>query len=338
MNLQVEKIRLLLIGQIALSQREMSEAGVQLVGLAGAAKDGLRLVQRLKPDLVVIAVNMPEPADLVAIEEVMKIQPTPILLVAERCEERLAQDAVRRGALEVMATASDSGGRRQLLHKIRLLAGVKVIRHISGGKALPPAGEAMFSTEPRKAARAVVIASSLGGALILETVLSQLAEDFPAPIVVAQHISEGFSGELADWLNHKTALAVRVAGNGDELRPGTVWIAPPEYDVRIAVGQVIALSACRPGVIYHPCCDSLLTSAAAIYRSAAVGVILTGMGSDGVEGLAAIKRAGGMTIAQDEQSSLIYNMPRLAVERGVVDCVVSAEGIAAELKKAVGVC
>ena len=130
MNLQVEKIRLLLIGQIALSQREMSEAGVQLVGLAGAAKDGLRLVQRLKPDLVVIAVNMPEPADLVAIEEVMKIQPTPILLVAERCEERLAQDAVRRGALEVMATANDSGGRRQLLHKIRLLAGVKVIRHI----------------------------------------------------------------------------------------------------------------------------------------------------------------------------------------------------------------
>ncbi|WP_346355945.1 chemotaxis protein CheB [Azotosporobacter soli] len=339
MNEEKPFVRVLIVGELVIAESEMAAAGIRVIGVTGSGKEGVNLTRRLCPDVIMIVVETPQSDDLEAIEVIMKNQPTPILLLVGCLDERLAREAVSRGALEVFQKEEfDSRCRRQLLHKLRVLAGVKVIRHISGREEGRANSDAMSAKMKKEHLKAVIIASSLGGAAILEIILSQLAADFPAPIVVAQHISEGFSEELADWLDHKTSLTVRVATHGARLLPGLVLIAPPEYDVRIAAQGTVALSPCLPGVIYHPCCDSLLSSAADVYQEAVVGVILTGMGADGVEGIAAIKRAGGFTMAQDEESSLIYNMPRLAIERGLIDLVVSADAIAAEIKKAVFVC
>ncbi len=335
MNVGKSWIGVLIIGELSMAESEMAAAGIRLIGVTGQLREGLNLTRRLCPDVILLAVEKPQRADLEAIECIMKNQPTPILLLAGCCDEYLAREAVRRGALEVFIKAEfDSPCRRQLLHKLRILAGVKVIRHISASETC----ETTCVKREEERLKAVIIASSLGGAAILDNIFSQLTADFPAPIVVAQHISEGFAEELADWLDHKTALTVRVARHGARLLPGLVLIAPPEYDVTIAAKETMVLSPCLPGVIYHPCCDSLLFSAAEVYRNAALGVILTGMGADGVEGIAAIKAAGGLTIAQDEKSSLIYNMPRLAIERCLIDKIVAADAIAAELKKAVLAC
>lgn len=314
------------------------EAGIQVVGEAANGEAGVREALRLRPDLIIMDIQMPVMNGLEAIEAIMQQNPTPILVVTSYGAARLAYEAVSRGALEVIDKPSiDLAHCRQFVKKIKLLAGVRVIRHINGHKPVRPqiglAGEAAHSRT-----QAVAIASSLGGATVLETILSRLPGDFPVPIVVAQHISAGFAGALAEWLGHKTPLEVRVAAQAERLTPGRVLIAPPEYNMQVDASGKVELSPAPPGHIYHPSCDKLLTSVAHAYRERSIGIILTGMGQDGVNGIEAIKAAGGITIAQNKQTSLIYNMPRLVIERGLADFIVAAGDIPATLAKVVAGC
>ena len=314
----------------------LTDQKIRLVGSVGSCEEGINLALRLQPDLIIMKVGRMMIKALQTIEAIMKRQPTPIMIVAEGNDIRLANEAVRCGALEVFAKEKlffDHGS--GFLHRIRILAGVKVIRHISG--ALSECRRQKRPDEKRQS-HAIAIAASLGGGAIIEMILSRLKADFLLPIIVAQHISEGFAQELAQWLDQRTELAVRVAVDGEPLSPGSVLIAPPEYDVRIAANGIVELRPSLRGGIYHPCCDSLLASLAEVYRKGAIGVILTGMGEDGVSGIAAIKAAGGLTIAQNEDTSLIYNMPRLAIERGLADIVAPAEEIASVLQRAVCTC
>ncbi|SDE06561.1 CheB methylesterase domain-containing protein [Sporomusa acidovorans] len=221
------------------------------------------------------------------------------------------------------------------IRKIKLLVGVKVIRHISRRKQLK-SQTAAPKDQINRHVKVIAIASSLGGARVLEIILSQLSADFPVPIIIAQHISEGFAEALADWLDHKTPLTVKVASQAEPLAAGKVFIAPPEYNAQVTINGTIELSPFFPGQIYHPSCDRLLSSIAHKYREAAVGIILTGMGQDGVNGMQAIKAAGGITIAQNEQTSLIYNMPRLVIESGLADYIAAANDISSILTKVIG--
>ncbi len=177
----------------------------------------------------------------------------------------------------------------------------------------------------------VAIAASTGGPYVLARIFEQLPGDYPVPIVVAQHISDGFAEGMADWLNDKTALEIVTPAHGVPLRPGRVYVAPPEFNMRVGARKVAELFERQPHEIHHPSCDILLCSAAEVYGRSCIGVILTGMGSDGVAGIRKIREAGGTTIAQDEASSLIFGMPRLAIESGCIDSALSPEGIAAEL-------
>jgi two-component system chemotaxis response regulator CheB len=151
------------------------------------------------------------------------------------------------------------------------------------------------------------------------------------PIVVSQHIGAGFAQGMAEWLNNSTPLAVAVARDREQMRPGGVYVNPPEYAMTITRQGQILLSGERTCEHYHPCCDTLLRSAAQAYGAHGVGVILSGMGDDGVAGMGAIRSAGGATLAQDAKSSVVYGMNRLAVERGYVDRVLALDGMAAEL-------
>lgn len=188
-----------------------------------------------------------------------------------------------------------------------------------------------MTASPATTGGIVAIAASTGGPHVLALILAALPGDYPVPIVVAQHISDGFAEGMATWLNARTPLEVVAPAHGTPLRPGRVYVAPPEYNMRISAEKVIEMCDRRNDDIHHPSCDLLLFSAARIFGRRSIGVILTGMGSDGVAGMKQIKEAGGSTIAQDEASSLIFGMPALAIESGCVDKVLSPAGIAAEL-------
>ena len=309
------------------------EPGIQVVGEAANGEEGIKQAFLLRPDLIIMDIAMPVMDGLEAIEVIMQNNPTPIIVVTADNDAHLAYEAVSRGALEVVEKPSiDSSNYRQFIHKLKLLAGVKVIRHITGNRQAK-SKSIITKTQTNRHARAVTIASSLGGAKVLGTMLSQLSANFPAPIVIAQHISEGFAEALADWLDSQTPLTVKVASQSDSLLPGRVLIAPPEFNVQVDVNGNMELLPYSPGHIYHPSCDMLLSSVAHVYREGAIGVILTGMGEDGVKGMQAIKAAGGVTIAQNEQTSLIYNMPRLVIEAGLADFIVAEKDISSTLTK-----
>lgn len=339
MNFRGNSVRVLIVDDCPIARNFISELlaekpGIQVIGEAVNGEEGVKQALLLRPDLIIMDLEMPEMNGLEAIEIIMQANPTPILVVTSYGNVRLAYEAVSRGALEVIEKPSiDSEHCLQFIHKLKLLAGVKVIRHIKGKGARLRQRRGALETPLPRSPKAVAIASSLGGAKVLETILSQLAADFPVPIVIAQHISEGFAEALADWLNHKTPLEVKVATEGQPLTPGNVLIIPPEYNVQVGLTGTIKLLPYLPNDIYHPSCDMLLSSVANVYREGAVGIILTGMGQDGVEGIQAIKAAGGVTIAQNKETSLIYNMPRIAIERGLADFIAPANEISSILSK-----
>jgi two-component system chemotaxis response regulator CheB len=176
------------------------------------------------------------------------------------------------------------------------------------------------------------IAVSTGGPQALELILRSLPGDFPAPILIAQHMAEGFSQGLADWLNSQCSLDVQLARHGQRPEAGQVLIAPSESHLILEQSGRLALLQPEPKDHYHPSCDQLLGSLARIAGRQAIGIILTGMGRDGVSGIRDIKTAGGTTLAQDEASSVIFGMNRLAIESGKVDSVLPLTEIAAEMQ------
>jgi two-component system chemotaxis response regulator CheB len=251
---------------------------------------------------------------------------------------RTAFAAVSKGALDVIEKPDigPSSG-QELIKKVRLLSGVDMARYMAGRPAPANAARgAVPAWQPRPAGRVVAIAASTGGPQALQQILGRLPADFPAPIVISQHNADGFTQGMADWLNAGTPLTVSVARNNEQLRPGCAYVNPSEFAMRLTGEGITILGgqvACRH---HHPCCDILLRSAADAYREHGVGIILSGMGDDGVDGIRAIKSAGGITLAQDAKSSVVYGMNRLAVERGYVDRVVPLADIPDELVALMG--
>lgn len=172
------------------------------------------------------------------------------------------------------------------------------------------------------------IAASTGGPEALARLLPQLPADFPCPILIAQHITDGFAAGMAQWLNGLCAVSVTLAETDSLVRPGQVYISPSEMNLVLAAdGQRLLLEPPRPSDIYHPCCNRLLESVAVACGQRAVGIIMTGMGKDGAQGIARIAEYGGLTLAQDAASSVIYGMNRVAIESGAVQQVLPAADI-----------
>jgi two-component system chemotaxis response regulator CheB len=184
--------------------------------------------------------------------------------------------------------------------------------------------------------RLVTMASSTGGPGVLAGILSRLPSNFPVPILIVQHITPGFGEELAIWLNQQTPLQVRLARHADEPQPGQVLLAPDNAHMRVNGLGLIALSH---HALPHDICPSanyLFHSVTEVYGPRAVGVILTGMGSDGAEGLQALRQAGGHTIAQDRASSIVFGMPAVAIELGAAEQILPANRIASALLALLG--
>lgn len=308
-----------------LSRVVAAEAGFEVVAVAADGNAAAALARSLRPDVITMDLNMPDADGFSGIARIMAETPTPILVLTANREETVGFRALSLGALDILEkpqATTDLEEYGQLLRsRLRLLAGVKVIRHPRGlreRRAAPPSRGAR--------ADVVVVGASLGGPRALAALLRALPPDFPAPIAVVQHIADGFTEGLASWLATETRLHVREARDGDPLRAGRVVLAPTGRHLLVAEG-VARLSDAPPVDTFKPSVTPLFASAARAYGARACGVILTGMGRDGAEGLKAIKDAGGPTVAQDEATSAVFGMPRAAIELGAVDRVLPLDEI-----------
>jgi two-component system chemotaxis response regulator CheB len=322
---------------------------VQILGtdpeirVIGEAHDGLEAVAetaRLRPDLVTMDLHMPRLDGLQATHEIMITAPTPIVIVTgshKAREVEASMEILRCGALDVLLkppgpnTPEFPDAARRLIAAVKAMASVKVVRRWRPAAPVPtpapPRGEAAPSR-----VRIVAIATSTGGPAALQRVFSGLPASYPLPILVVQHITPGFTAGLASWLNGATPLRVKVAQHDEPLAPQTVYLAPDDRHLGTAPrGGAVALSDAPPIGGFRPSGTFLFESVARAYGPAALALILTGMGDDGVVGLRAIRQAGGTVIAQDEKTSIVFGMPGAAVAAGLATHVLPLEALAPRL-------
>ena len=319
----------------AVLRRLLSPAvGIEVVGEAADGATAVEVVLRSRPDVVIMDVEMPVMDGFAATERIMAVRPTPILVLSSRANRdhvHTAFEAIRRGAVEVLGKPENTAGwenfSRTLPETVRTLSGV-----------LPSVPQRPRSTAgapvllPRRDLRWVAVGASTGGPGALRELLAALPERVPVSILIVQHIAQGFESGMADWLATQLSRDVRLAREGELVPPGAVRLAPAEAHLVLdQVGRTQLDTASPPRRGHRPSVDELLLSCARAHGTRTAGVLLSGMGSDGVEGLAALNEAGGLTLVQDEATSVVFGMPRAALERGAAEISLPPAGIAAAL-------
>lgn len=322
-------------------------ADIQVVAEAADGAQAVQAVLDHLPQVVVMDLQMPVMDGYVAIERIMTLRPTPILVLSSRANRnqmRTAFEAIRRGAIEVLPKPEDTGSWEVLADS--LPGAVRVVAAARPRAAAPPATPRTARRRQRTPAataasaagagivagsagggaaadawdgslRWVAIGASTGGPAALRELLEEVPAEPPVSFLVVQHIAAGFEAAMADWLNKELPLDVRLASDAEAPRPGAVRLAPAGFHLRLGAGGVLRLDGDTPPRRGHrPSVDELFLSCAESFPRESAGVLLTGMGTDGVEGLAALRVAGALTLVQDEASSVVFGMPRVALERG----------------------
>lgn len=328
-------LRVLMVDQYlrlsSAAQAHLDPAEVRLVGEGSSYGTMAEAVLRHSPDVVVVELTGLTDEPFAAIEEVMAERPTPILVLNAHSTPALNPfRALALGALDVAERpANDSADFwRGLSERLVLLAQVQVVRHIKGNRYRRTVRR---DGQTSPAFPLVAIAASLGGPRALSAILRMIPKAYPAPICVCQHISEGFTDGLAQWLASETALRVIEAVDDEPLSPGTVFIAPSRAHLLVNRSGRARLDHGPPRLGFKPSCDALLTSVAESFGHRAIGVVLTGMGKDGAQGLKQIRLRGGRTIVQDRASCVVFGMPREAVEIGAAEQILPLDKIAPAL-------
>ncbi len=316
---------------------------VQVVGEAKNGAEAVEMARRLKPDVITMDIQMPVMDGFEATRRIMIEAPTPIVIVSSSFRARdveVSMHALRAGALSVLAKPGGisspefEASARQFLQSVKAMSQVKVVRRWSDRmKGERPSAPRLAGGPAR--GRIVAVAASTGGPAALHQILTSMPGDFCAPILVVQHISAGFVDGLARWLNDVAQLKVKVAENGETLSPSTVYLAPDDRHLGVSSQGIIQLSGTPPIGGFRPSGSFLFESVARVYGGATVGVVLTGMGEDGVQGLQAIRDVGGTVIAQDENSSVVFGMPGAAIAAGCVDWILPLSAVALRLVEAV---
>jgi len=340
-------VRVLVVDDSALMRKmipQMLDAD-ESIDVVGTAMDGnfcLKKIEELKPHVVTLDLEMPGMNGIDTLKEIMRRHPMPVIVFSSHSTEgaTVTMKALGLGAFDFVPKPKDTAAHmaetgKELIAKVKAAAECKLKPPILRG--IPAKPEKISSSG--SPVRVIAIGVSTGGPQALEFLLSQLPGDFPGAIVVVQHMPDGFTDMFARRLDELSALRVKEAQSGDLLQPGRVLICPGSRHMhvkRLPLGDVVILTD-EPRVNGHrPSVDVLFRSVAEEYKNHAVAVLMTGMGDDGAEGLGAVKKVGGMTIAQSEESCVVYGMPKAAIERGYAIRVVSLDVMSATLQAICG--
>jgi len=340
-------IRVLVVDDSAFVRQALSrilgtDPDIQVVGLAADGREGIDKVAALKPDVVTLDIQMPRMGGLEALKHIMAESPVPVLLLSSLTREGAAitLQGLELGALDFVDKSRVQGSMNllnlaeELKAKIRAIVGASP--RLGGGVMVP--GPAAAPAPHVHRSDVVVIATSTGGPPALQAIIPRLPDNLACAILVVQHMPLGFTRSLAERLDSRSELTVREAEDGDTIEPGLVFIAPAGRHMKVrrkGTKVKVVLDDEPRSSLHRPSADVLMATVAQAYGSRALGVILTGMGADGVEGLRAIREAGGRTLAESEETCAIYGMPKAAVEAGVVDRSVPVTRVADEILAAV---
>lgn len=343
-NKRNKTIRVLLVDDspLALKMMERQLKGAPDIKIIGTAHDGneaCKLVEQQQPDVICTDYYMPGMNGLELTRWVMANHPTPILVVSvlvhDEANDRMnIFNFLEAGAVDVLAKPrsgfeSGSASKAELLvQKIRVLSGVKVFRRI---EKCPPEQFRLLDEAGKLAM--VVIGASTGGPMVLREILQALPRDFPLPIVCIQHVTEGFLQGLVGWLGAEASLKIQVAQDGAEPRRGNVYFAPESHELLMGMDGRLHVQPADPGLFHHPSVDITFRSMARYFGNRVMAILLTGMGADGAQGLRELADAGSLTIAQDEGSSVVFGMPKVAIELGAARHVLPPAAIIQKLRE-----
>ena len=310
-------------------------ADLKVVGEAEDGAQAVAAVLEVEPHVVVMDLQMPVMDGYAAIERIMAVRPTPIVVLSSRANRNQMQtafEAMRRGALEVLPKPEDTPSWQQLAESLP-----DTVRAVAEARAQPLASRpraprAAPPVATPVALRYVAIGASTGGPAAIRELLAEIPAEVPVSFLIVQHIAAGFEVGFADWLNKEFPLDVRLARDGERPPPGAVRLAPGGAHLLLEPDGVLRLDSGTPARRGHrPSADELFLSCAQSCPQQVAGVILTGMGADGAEGLLALRQAGGLTLAQDEASSAVFGMPKVALERGAADVALPPRDLARAL-------
>jgi two-component system chemotaxis response regulator CheB len=324
------------------------------IKVIGTARDGVEAVEKtalLKPDIVTMDVEMPRMDGIEALRLIMDKTPVPVIMVSSLTTEgaHVTLDALDHGAVDFIPKNLSELSinivkiKELLIDKVKQIAKSGVAkkarrRTSSAGAVEKPRVVPVRSTGERRVG-VVAIGTSTGGPRAIQEIIPNLPKNFPVPIVIAQHMPPNFTGPFAERLNQLSQITVKEAEEGETLKPGVALVAPGRGHMRVSrprgLETVVNISEFREEFIYRPSVDFLMQSIAEFFPGRALGVILTGMGNDGVKGLTALKQTGGRIFAQNEESCVVYGMPRAVIDAGIADKVLSIEEMAGEIINAV---
>lgn len=344
MTLNNQMIRVLVVDDSALMRKLIPQlierdTSIHVVGTAMDGAFALKKIEELKPDVITLDLEMPRMDGIETLRQIMRQQQIPVVVVSAHTREGASTTfkALHMGAFDFVAKPENVLADNMNEIASELIAKIKAaVKSPFLRRPVLPAGT-VSRPKPKRpsiltsASKVVALGVSTGGPNSVEYMLSHLPADFPAAILVVQHMPAGFTETFARRLNETCSLEVKEAQSGDLLCPGRVLICPGDRHMRVRrmpLGDVVVLSDDVKVNGHRPSVDVMFRSVAAEFGADAVGLLMTGMGDDGAEGLGCLKAAGALTIAQDEASSIVFGMPRAAIERGYANRVVSLEAMA----------
>ncbi|HUZ17763.1 MAG TPA: chemotaxis-specific protein-glutamate methyltransferase CheB [Spirochaetia bacterium] len=326
-----------------------SDPEIEIVGTANDGLEAIEAVERLKPDIVTMDVNMPRLNGLDATRIIMETNPTPIVIVSgsyDSAEVASTFRAIEAGALTVLPRPVGMGHpefatqARGLVRSVKAMSEVKVVRRFARSRKVEAPSSATEGADraPRNTdalIKLIAVGASTGGPIALQSILKLLPNDFGVPIAIVQHMASGFVQGFTEWLSQSCGMEVRVAQSNERLLPGNVYVAPDDFHLMVAQMGQLVLSDTPPENSLRPSVSVFFRSVSKVFGREAVGVLLTGMGTDGANGLLAMKERGAITFAQDQASSVVHGMPGEAIRLGAAAYVLPPEEIAAALVKLV---
>ena len=309
-------------------RRALAEStDLHIVGTASTSAAALEMLRELNPEVICMELAMPPLDGMSLMRKILLEKPTPVLGLSEFYDQDAGFQLIQDGALEVLHKDTSAA---ELAAKIRVAAGVKLFSQSAS------TATASSPITVLRAPRLLAVAASTGGPQALQILLEGLGPHFPLPVLCVQHISAGFLGGMISWLGSQISLRVKLAEAGERPSSGTVYFAPEDHHLSLDASGHIHLDAGERVDGHRPSATVLFQAAARTFGCSAIGVLLTGMGADGAKGLLALHRTGALTVAQDEESSVVFGMARSAIELGATRQVLPLEKISAHLLAAVG--